>query len=82
MPPIVSATAAPTTNGPAKLKTVAITMAWRGRAARVATSAAIALAASWIPLVAANASASAIANARPTSIQRLYGAFTKDWGGC
>ena len=46
MPPMVSATAAPTNSGPSRLKTVASTIACFGRAARVATRAAIALAAS------------------------------------
>ena len=46
MPPIVSATAAPTNSGPSRLKKVASRIACFGRAARVATRAAIALAAS------------------------------------
>jgi hypothetical protein len=43
MPPIALATAAPTSSGPSRLKTAASASAWLGRAARVATSAAIAL---------------------------------------
>ena len=46
IPPIVSATAAPTTNGPIMLKMLASTIACPGRAARVATSVAIAFDAS------------------------------------
>ena len=67
MPPIVSATALPTTSGPSRLKTAAISTACSGRAARVATSAAIAFDASWIPLVNANSTASTRATARATS---------------
>ena len=55
MPPIVSATAAPTSSGPSVLKTVASTIACAGVAARVATSVAMAFDASWIPFVKANA---------------------------
>ena len=64
MPPIVSATAAPTTSGPSRLKTAASSTACSGVAPRVATSAAIAFDASWIPFVNAKAKTktSAIAN--------------------
>ena len=72
IPPIVSATAPPTNSGPRKLNTVARAIAWPGRAARVATNVAIAFAASWIPLVTANAIARATASASPASIARLY----------
>jgi hypothetical protein len=72
MPPIVSATAAPTNSGPIKLKIEAITIACSGVAARVATSVAIAFDASCSPFVVAEASANAIAIASPGSIDRLY----------
>jgi hypothetical protein len=65
MPPIVSATAAPTSSGPTRLKIEAITIACSGVAARVATSVAIAFDASCSPFVAAKASANAIAIASP-----------------
>jgi hypothetical protein len=73
MPPIVSATAAPTNSGPTRLKIEAITIAWSGVAARVATSVAIAFEASCSPFVVAKASANTIAIASPGSIDRLYG---------
>ena len=72
MPPIVSATAAPRSSGPTRLKTEAITIACSGVAARVATSVAIALDASCSPFVAAKASANTIAIASPGSIDRPY----------
>ena len=50
------------------LKTAARTIAWPGRAPRVATSVAIALAASWNPFVSAKAIEKAIAS--PSSILR------------
>ena len=67
--PIVSATAAPTTNGPRRLKTEARTIACNGVAARVATSVAIALEASCSPFVAANATARTTANTSPVSMR-------------
>ncbi len=48
--PIVLATAVPA-NAPKKLKNVAISSAYWGRSARVATDVAIALAVSWNPLM-------------------------------
>ena len=63
MPPIVSATAAPSSSGPSRLNTDASTIACSGVAARVATSVAIALEASWSPFVVAKASANTIASA-------------------
>ena len=57
IPAIVSATAFPRMSGPITLPKAASTIAGPGRAARVATSVAIALAASCKPLVNANASA-------------------------
>ena len=68
MPPIVSATAAPNSSGPSVLNTAASSIAWAGRATRVATSAAIAFEASCTPLVNANASTSRSAIPRPRSI--------------
>ncbi len=65
MPPIVSATAAPSSSGPSRLKTEARTIACSGRAARVATSVAIALDASWSPLVTAKTIASRTASSEP-----------------
>ena len=73
MPPIVSATAAPRSNGPSMLNTEAITIAWSGEAARVATSVAIAFDASCSPFVVAKASASSTAIASPGSIERSLG---------
>jgi hypothetical protein len=64
----VVATADPRTNGPRKIPNAAIRSAALGLAARVATSVAMEFAASWTPFVNANASASAIATIRPTSI--------------
>ena len=55
MPPIVSATAAPTSSGPSVLKKAASTIACAGVAPRVATSVAIAFDASWTPFVNAKA---------------------------
>ena len=72
MPPIVSATAAPTSSGPSMLKIEAITIACSGVAARVATSVAIAFDASCSPFVIAKASANTIAITSPGSIDRLY----------
>ena len=65
MPAIVLATAVPSSSGPSTLPTAASTTALPGRAARVATSVAIAFAASWTPLVNANASAIPIATTSP-----------------
>jgi hypothetical protein len=48
-------------------------MAWNGRAARVATSVAIAFDASWKPLVTAKAKASASARPKPVCIARPHG---------
>ena len=67
MPPMVSATAAPSSRGPRTLNTDARMIACRGVAARVATRAAIALDASCNPFVTANAAVSASATASPTS---------------
>ena len=69
--PIVFATAVPSTTAPSMLKTDESAIAWPGVAPRVATSVAIALAASWNPFVTANASARAIAITRPTSTHRF-----------
>ena len=74
MPPIVSATAAPTSKGPSMLKNEAIRIACSGVAARVATSVAIAFDASCRPFVAANVNVNASAIASPGSIGRLYAA--------
>ena len=68
MPAIVLATAVPSSNGPSTLPTAASTTALPGRAARVATNVAIAFAASWTPLVNANANAIAIAATSPVLI--------------
>ena len=57
-PPTVSATAVPTSSGPAKFPAAARISACPGRAARVATSAAIEFAESWKPLVRSNANVS------------------------
>ena len=62
IPAIVSATAVPTRSAPNMLKTADSTTACPGRAPRVATSVAIAFAASWKPFVSANASANETAN--------------------
>ena len=71
MPPTVSATAEPRSSGPACCRLPRA----RGRAgiaARVATSAAIAFEASWIPFVKANARAAKTATTRPASIPPRY----------
>ena len=70
-----SATAAPRSNGPSRLKQAAIRAAGSGRAARVATSVAIALAASCRPFVKANAMATQTArtNAASTPTPARYG---------
>jgi len=60
------------------LKTDATTIAWRGVAVRVATSAAIELAASRNPLVVAKATASTKATTSPAFISRLYGRQGRD----
>ncbi len=70
MPAIVPATAAPSTSGPSMLKNAARTMAWPGRATRVATRVAMAFAASWNPLVNENASAIPIARTNPASTRQ------------
>ena len=72
MPPIVSATAAPTSSGPTRLKIAAITIACSGVAPRVATSVAIAFDASCSPFVVEKASANTVAIASPGSIDRPY----------
>src|SRR5262249_7077624 len=77
MPPMVSATAAPTTSGPSRLNTPARTTACSGRAARVATSVAIAFDASWNPLVTAKAKASASATPKPACIAGPYGRMSE-----
>jgi hypothetical protein len=69
IPAMVSATAVPTSIAPSILKTDERTMACPGRAPRVATSVAIAFAASWNPFVRANARAQEIANASSTTDQ-------------
>jgi hypothetical protein len=61
-PAIVLATAVPTRSAPSMLKVAETTTAWPGRAPRVATSVAIAFAASWNPFVSAKASAIATAS--------------------
>ena len=63
IPAIVPATAPPTRSGPSRLNTAASSAAWKGVAARVATSVAIAFAVSWMPFVRANTSPSATASA-------------------
>src|SRR5690348_5295379 len=55
--PIVLATAVPTTNAAAKLKTAAQTTATPGESTRVETTVAIELALSWNPLMKSNVSA-------------------------
>ena len=65
MPAIVFATALPRSSGPSTLPTAASSTALPGRAARVATSVAMALAASWMPFVNAKANAMPIATTRP-----------------
>ena len=65
MPSIVFATAPPSRSGPRMLATAASNTALPGRAARVATSVAIALAASWTPFVNAKASAITTATTNP-----------------
>ena len=62
IPAIVSATAVPTSSAPSMLKTPDRTIACPGRAPRVATSVAIAFAASWNPFVNEKANANATAN--------------------
>jgi hypothetical protein len=52
------------------LKVAARTIAWAGRAPRVATRVAIALAASWNPLVSAKTTEKAIA--KPSSIRAIF----------
>lgn len=68
MPLTVSATAAPTSSGPTRLKIAAITIACSGVAPRVATSVAIAFDASCSPFVVEKASANTVAIASPGSI--------------
>ena len=63
-----SATADPSTSGPMRLPAAASATAGPGRAARVATSVAIAFDASWKPFVNANAKASTTATTRPASM--------------
>ncbi len=62
IPAIVSATAVPTSSAPSMLKTAESAIAGPGRAPRVATSVAIAFAASCKPFVSANASANETAS--------------------
>ena len=71
MPAIVLATALPSSSGPTTLPTAASTTAVPGRAARVATSVAMAFAASCTPLVNANASAITTATTSPRSTVRI-----------
>jgi hypothetical protein len=70
MPAIVSATAAPNSSGPSRLQTAARVIAGPGRAPRVATRVAIALAASWKPLVNANANVTTTASTNAASTAR------------
>ena len=72
IPAMVFATARPMSSGPTTLPTAARTTAGPGRAARVMTSVAMELAASWRPLVAANASAMAMATTRATLTVRSW----------
>ena len=65
MPAIVFATALPRRSGPSTLPTAASSTAVPGRAARVATSVAMALAASWTPFVNAKANAIPMATTSP-----------------
>ncbi len=65
IPAIVLATALPNSSGPTTLPTAARMTAEPGRAARVITSVAMALAASCTPLVNAKARAIAMATTRP-----------------
>ncbi len=69
-PATVSATAAPSRNGPTKIATVAMRRAAPGRPARVAISVGMEFAESWTPFVNAKASASETASTRPASIRR------------
>ena len=68
MPPMVSATAVPSKIAPAMLNTAERATAWPGVAPRVATRVAMALEASWNPLVRAKATASPMAMMSPTSM--------------
>jgi hypothetical protein len=68
---MVLATAAPSSSGPSRLNTAARTIAAPGLAPLVATSVAIALAASWKPLVNANASAATTASTNAASTALL-----------
>ena len=64
---MVLATAAPSSSGPTRLNTAARAIAAPGLAPLVATSVAIALAASWKPLVNANAKAATTASPNAAS---------------
>ena len=72
MPAIVSATAVATRMGPSIVNTVAIAMAGAGRAARVATSVAMALEESWKPFDASKAMHSSSTTTSSTSTTRFY----------
>ena len=63
--PMVSATAVPSRTAPPMLNTAERTTAWPGVAARVATRVAMALEASWKPLVRAKATAKPMAMTSP-----------------
>jgi hypothetical protein len=67
---IVSATAAPSSSGPTRLQTAARVIAGPGRAPLVATRVAMALAASWNPLVTANARVTRTASTNAASTAR------------
>ena len=69
MPAIVFATALPSRSGPSTLPAAASSTAVPGRAARVATSVAIAFAASCTPLVNAKANAIPTATTSPALIE-------------
>ncbi len=75
MPPIVSATAVATRIGPRMVKTVAMSTAGPGRAARVATSAAIEFDESWKPLDTSKASPTTITATSTAVISPVY----QDW---
>ncbi len=68
MPATVLATAAPIRSGPNRLKNAAKATAGSGRATRVDTRVAMALAASWNPFVSANRKAMEIARMSPVAI--------------
>ncbi len=78
MPATRFATAVPSTSGPITLPSVANATAGPGRAARVATSAAIEFAASCRPFVSAKSSATPIARTRPVTraVSRRSGSWS------